>query len=106
MAGRVRNAGVYLASANWQQLTYLVGIAIGAAHYVTPALAAVIAPALAHHWLQALIAGRQALAQAAVQKLRYQVLAEQGEALLRAEKAEEVGLTSSVTAADVPKVDE
>lgn len=89
MRERVRTAGVYLASANWQQLTYLVGIAIAVAHYITPAMAAVIVPALAHHWFQALVNGQETLAEAAVHKLRYQVLAEQGEALLRAEKEEE-----------------
>ena len=91
MTGRVRNAGVYLASANWQQLTYLVGIAIGVAHYITPALAAVIVPALAHHWVQALVAGRQALAQAARQAsldAYLKTMMPSGEAFSGAEKAE------------------
>jgi hypothetical protein len=65
VAKTAQRAGVYLASANWQHITYLVALAAGLYHYVTPALAAVIVPALAHHWVQALVAGRQALAQAA-----------------------------------------
>jgi hypothetical protein len=86
MRERVRNAGVYLASANWQQLTYLVGIAIGVAHYITPALAAVIVPALAHHWLQARVLGARSLAQAAIFKAY--VPPPDGDRFDEAEKAE------------------
>ncbi len=64
MNDRVRKAGVYLASANWEKLA-LLAIGAGAAwHYVAPLLASVVLPAVLHHVYQARVIGRQALYQA------------------------------------------
>lgn len=65
MKEKARKAGVYLASANWTQLTALVLGALAAAKYLEPWLATVILPAVAHHVLAAWDTARRALGKAA-----------------------------------------
>lgn len=63
---KVRNAAVYLMSANWDKVTAWIGAgAAGVSSGVIPPwLLTLLGPALAWHWVQALFAGRQALAEA------------------------------------------
>lgn len=66
---RVRRAGVYLASANWDRITAWIGASLVgvAADLIPPWLLPLLLPVLAHHWLQALGKGRQLLVRAAME---------------------------------------
>jgi hypothetical protein len=90
MGDKVRKAGVYLASANWEKLAYLAIAAVAAWHYIGPLLATVVVPALLHHVYQARVLGLHALAEAAYREwLKLQGTSqEQAEKWVEEEEAE------------------
>ncbi len=87
MNDKVKKAGVYAASTNWERLAYLALAAIAAAKYVEPWLATVILPAIGHLAMQARILGRQALVRAYLQAFQG-ASDEQAEKWAEEEKAE------------------